>query len=57
MLPVLRTVVSLFNKGYVSGLYENGDKKLIVSNGTILWAGFFVRLGVPAQIVVVDLKK
>lgn len=57
MLPVLKQIVALTNGGYVSGLYEHKGKKMILSNGTILWAGFYARINDPAEIVVVDLKK
>lgn len=57
MSPVLAQVVSFFNKGYLAGLYEAGGKKLVVSRGTILWAGFYIRLGDPAEIVVADLSR
>ncbi|MEG0969529.1 MAG: hypothetical protein RSE47_00305, partial [Acidaminococcaceae bacterium] len=43
-------LVALFNEGYVSGLYQLGNLQLYVSNGTGLWSGFPLRLGVPAEI-------
>lgn len=43
-------LVQLFNEGFVSGLYDAGDMKLYVSNGTGLWNGFPIRLGRPAEI-------
>lgn len=43
-------LVQLFNEGFVSGLYDVGNMKLYVSNGTGLWNGFPVRLGRTAEI-------
>lgn len=55
MIPGLRLLVAALNHGYVSGLYENENSKLIVSNGTFLWAGFYARINTPAEINVIDL--
>lgn len=44
------TVVRQANGGFVSGLYAVGGMQLYVSNGTGLWNGFPIRLGVPAEI-------
>ncbi len=43
-------LVQLLNEGFVSGLYDVGDMKLYVSNGTGLWNGFPIRLGRTAEI-------
>ncbi|MCV4261202.1 metallophosphoesterase [Pseudomonas capsici] len=43
-------VVARANEGYVSRGYDVGRMKLYVSNGTGLWMGFPVRLGVPSEI-------
>ena len=56
MVPVLKQLVALLNGGYVSGYYEHQGKKMILNNGTILWAGFYIRINDPAQVVVIDLK-
>jgi predicted MPP superfamily phosphohydrolase len=50
-------IVRLANGGYVSGLYDVGDMQLYVSNGTGLWNGFPVRLGVPPEITKLVLKR
>ncbi|BDB27235.1 metallophosphoesterase [Cupriavidus sp. P-10] len=42
--------VARLNEGFVSGLYEIGGMHLYVSNGTGLWNGFPLRIGVPAEI-------
>ena len=51
----LNRVVAKANKGYVSGWYTVAGKDLYVSTGAGLWAGFPVRLGVPAEIAIIDL--
>lgn len=43
-------IVGRANGGYVSGLYKVGPMWLYVSNGTGIWNGFPIRLGVPAEI-------
>ena len=53
-LPVL--LVKLFNKGFVSGLYEVNGMTLYVSNGAGLWNGFMFRLGVPSEITEITLR-
>ena len=52
-----RWVVAPFNNGFVRGLYEVGGMRLFVSNGAGLWSGFAVRLGVPARIDVLTLRR
>lgn len=50
-------IVARFNEGFVSGLYRIGPMKLYVSNGAGIWNGFPVRIGVPAEIVLIRLRK
>ena len=50
-------LVALFNGGFVSGAYQLGKLKLYVSRGTSLWKGFPVRLGVPAEITLITLRR
>lgn len=50
-------VVKRANGGYVSGAYRIGDMQLYVSNGTGLWNGFPIRLGVPAEITEFVLRR
>jgi predicted MPP superfamily phosphohydrolase len=45
------------NEGFVSGLYQVGAMQLYVSNGTGLWNGFPIRLGVPSEIVEFTLRR
>jgi len=50
MIRGIDQVVKRANGGYVSGAYRVGGMQLYVSNGTGLWNGFPIRLGVPAEI-------
>ncbi len=52
-----RLVVAPFNAGFLSGLYRVEDTALYVTNGTSLWNGFPIRLGVPSEIVLLQLQK
>ncbi len=48
-------IVAAFNGGFVSGLYNIGDLKLYVSNGSGIWNGFPVRIGQNAETVLLRL--
>lgn len=50
MIRGVDQVVKRANGGYVSGSYRVKGMELYVSNGTGLWNGFPIRLGVPAEI-------
>jgi predicted MPP superfamily phosphohydrolase len=50
MVPILTQITRYSNHGFVSGLYQVDGMHLYVSNGTALWSGFPVRLGVPPEI-------
>ena len=50
MIVGLDRLVARGNAGFVSGRYAVGDMTLYVSNGTGLWPGFALRLGVPSEI-------
>ena len=56
MIRGIDQVVKRANGGYVSGGYRVGGMQLYVSNGTGLWNGFPIRLGVPAEITEFILK-
>ncbi|RMQ50147.1 Metallophosphoesterase [Pseudomonas cichorii] len=56
MISGLDLVARYANQGFVSGSYEVGKMKLYVSNGTGLWNGFPIRLGVPAEITEIVLR-
>lgn len=47
----LRQLVANANGGFVSGHYRVAKTDLVVGNGTMVWMGFPLRLGVPSQIV------
>ncbi len=49
--------IARFNGGFAAGWYDLGKSKLYVSRGTGLWNGFIFRLGVPAEITLLTLKK
>ncbi len=49
-------VPKVANGGVVSGLYDYGSLQLYVSNGTGIWNGFPIRLGVPPEITVFTLS-
>lgn len=53
----LHWLVQLANNGFVSGLYKIGESGLYVSNGAGLWAGFPLRLGCPAEISLITLRR
>lgn len=50
MIAGLNKIVATYNGGFVSKWYDVGKMKLYVSNGTSLWCGFPIRLGVPSEI-------
>ncbi|YCI07206.1 metallophosphoesterase (plasmid) [Ensifer sp. D2-11] len=56
MIPGFDRLIARFNNGFVSGLYEVDGMKLYVNNGTALWIGFALRLGVPSELTVVTLR-
>ena len=45
------------NNGFVSGLYRVGAMQLYVNNGTGLWPGFALRLGRPAELTRITLRR
>ncbi|MFD1036485.1 metallophosphoesterase [Sphingomonas hankookensis] len=49
MIVGLDRLVARANAGFVAGRYQVGDMTLYVSNGTGLWPGFALRLGVPSE--------
>lgn len=49
-------LVARANEGHVRGLYREGKLALYVSPGTGQWAGFPLRLGVPAEIAELVLR-
>lgn len=57
MIAGMDRVLALLNHGFVSGGYQVGGMRLYVSRGTSLWKGFPVRLGVPAEITCITLRR
>ncbi|WP_313059233.1 metallophosphoesterase [Agrobacterium cavarae] len=56
MVVGLDRVVARPNNGFVSGFYDVGDMKLYVNNGTALWPGFALRLGIPSELTRITLR-
>ncbi|APX24894.1 MAG: metallophosphoesterase [Rhodobacteraceae bacterium] len=56
MVVGLASLIARFNAGFVSGHYTVGDMQLYVSNGTALWPGFALRLGVPSELTRITLR-
>lgn len=44
------------NNGFASGRYEVGNMTLYVNNGTALWPGFAIRIGVPSDLTRITLR-
>ena len=57
MIAGLDRVIALMNYGFVSDMYTVGNMRLYVSRGTSLWKGFPIRLGVPAEITCITLRR
>jgi len=57
MIVGLDRLVARGNAGFVSSRYAVGDMTLYVSNGTGLWPGFAIRLGVPSEITRFTLRR
>lgn len=57
MIAGLDRLVARGNAGFVSGRYAVGGMTLYVSNGTGLWPGFALRLGVPSEITRFTLRR
>ena len=56
MIKGLDYFLGFFNQGFISGLFQVDSMNLYVSNGTGLWNGFQIRLGVPAEITLFKLR-
>lgn len=57
MVKGLDRLVALFNNGFVSGFYRLGSMHLYVNNGTGMWNGFALRIGVPSELTVITLRR
>ncbi|MFQ9937405.1 MAG: hypothetical protein ACLRW2_02735 [Parasutterella excrementihominis] len=49
-------ILAYFNDGLVSGFYDRGARKVYVTNGSGLWNGFTMRVGVPSEITFITLE-
>ncbi|MFJ4142232.1 metallophosphoesterase [Pseudomonas sp. NPDC089734] len=56
MVKGLDLIARQANQGFVSGRYNIAGMTLYLSNGTGLWNGFPIRLGVPAEITEIVLR-
>lgn len=56
MLLGLARLVARANSGFVSGRYDVDGMVLYVNNGTALWPGFALRLGVPSELTCITLR-
>ncbi|MGI2036290.1 metallophosphoesterase [Rhizobium panacihumi] len=56
MVRGLDTLVARGNNGFVSGRYHIGDMTLYVNNGTALWPGFALRIGVTSELTRITLR-
>jgi predicted MPP superfamily phosphohydrolase/uncharacterized protein YhhL (DUF1145 family) len=56
MIRGLDQLVARFNNGFVSGFYDIDGMQLYVNNGTALWNGFALRIGVPSELTVITLR-
>lgn len=57
MIKGLDLLAGLANDGFVSGLYKVDGMQLYVSNGSGLWNGFPIRLGVPSEMTELTLRR
>ena len=57
MIKGMHWLVARFNKGFVSGFYDVDGMQLYVNNGTALWNGFALRIGVPSELTVITLRR
>ncbi|MES5097514.1 metallophosphoesterase [Agrobacterium sp. BA1120] len=53
----LDRLVARANQGFVSGFYTVGGMQLYVNNGTALWPGFALRLGIPSELTRFTLRR
>lgn len=56
MMPGLRSLIALANKGFVAGLYRRSERQLYVSRGTRLWSGWLFRLCNSPEITLITVK-
>jgi predicted MPP superfamily phosphohydrolase len=57
MIRPLAPIIANANEGFVSGSYDVEGMQLYVNNGTALWPGFALRLGVPSELTRITLRR
>lgn len=57
MIRPLTPLIANANEGFVSGFYNVDGMQLYVNNGTALWPGFALRLGVPSELTRITLRR
>lgn len=57
MIRPLDLIIARANEGFVSGFYDVDGLQLYVNNGTALWPGFALRLGVPSELTRITLRR
>ncbi|WP_414058411.1 metallophosphoesterase [Pseudomonas sp. HR96] len=57
MIRPLAPIIARANEGFVAGFYRVGGMQLYVNNGTALWPGFALRLGVPSELTRITLRR
>lgn len=57
MIRPLDRIIARANAGFVSGFYAVDGMQLYVNNGTALWPGFALRLGVPSELTRITLRR
>jgi predicted MPP superfamily phosphohydrolase len=57
MIRGLDRLVARSNGGFVSGQYDVDRMTLYVNNGTALWPGFALRLGLPSELTRITLRQ
>ncbi len=53
----LAPLIARYNAGFVSGMYDVDGMNLLVCNGTGIWNGMPLRLGAPAEILLLELRQ
>ncbi len=56
MMPGVRSLIALANKGFVAGIYRRSERQLYVSRGTRLWSGWLFRLCNAPEVTLLTVK-
>ncbi|WP_110946672.1 metallophosphoesterase [Pseudomonas bohemica] len=57
MIRPFDQIIARANEGFVAGFYDVDGMQLYVNNGTALWPGFALRLGVPSELTRITLRR